>query len=43
MKLAKAGEDEDGDIVAVDEYVDVHVDFWEIFQPTEINVMDGAG
>ena len=39
MKLAVAGiDDDEGDIVATDETIDVHVDFFEKFERTDINV-----
>jgi len=36
--LARAGENEneDGDIVATEEVHRVHVDFWDIFEPTGV-------
>ena len=39
MILSRAGEDEDGDVVATKEVHRVHVDFWEQFQATGIRVM----
>jgi len=39
--IARAGEDEDGDIVASDEQHTVHVDYAEEFEATEINALGG--
>ena len=39
MILSRAGEDEDGDVVATKEVHRVHVDFWEQFEATRIRVM----
>ena len=38
MILSRAGEDEDGDMVATEEVHRVHVDFWEQFEATRIRV-----
>ena len=38
MILSRAGEDEDGDVVATKEVHRVHVDFWEQFEATRISI-----
>jgi len=38
MILSRAGEDEDGDVVATKEVHWVHVDFWEQLETTRIRV-----
>jgi len=38
MILARAGEDEDGDMVATDVIHRVHVDYWENFETTGIGI-----
>ena len=38
MILARAGEDEEGDVVPIDAVFRVHVDYWENFETTGIGI-----